>query len=65
VSIRETYPLRGELVDARRRDLGFAVVTAKIAVPEVIDQDDEDVGFAGRGRLGGAVIGGKRKDTND
>jgi len=44
VGIRKSHTLRCKLVQVRRRNLGIGVVTADVSIPEIVCQDEEDIG---------------------
>jgi hypothetical protein len=47
MSVGESYPLFRKPVDIRRWNLSaFGVVTLRIAVPEIIGEDHEDIGLS-------------------
>jgi len=57
MSVGEPHAFAGESIDVWSADLGFGVVAAKVAVAEVIGEDEKDVGF-GRFGVRFGVLGG-------
>jgi hypothetical protein len=48
--LHKAHPIGGDVIDIRRVDL-LLPVTAEIADAEIIREDENDVGFRGRGGL--------------
>lgn len=51
VCIGEAHPLRCELVEVRRAQRGLCIVTLRLAVAQVIEEDENDVGLRRKCRM--------------